>query len=215
MTKQRIAKYKDLKNIKTQDNGEDFVMVDYYDSDISYKYLTGNKSTYFLVRQTVARKLALANKELRKKYKDSCLRVTYGYRDLQTQKDYFKKEWDRLRQVYPDFDNKDLKEKVHEHIAIPEVAGHPTGGAVDLTIYDRARDSEWDMGSNIMDFVGGKNFTFSREISSEQQKNRLFLKDLITAQGFAPFFPEWWHFCYGDKEWAWFYSRKEAIYEQK
>ncbi len=214
MKKQKIAGYKDLKYLKTRDNGENFVMVNYYDSGILYKYIKGFQKDCFLVRQTVARKLAQANEVLQKNYKDSCLLVTYGYRDINTQKRYFKKERNRLKRIYPDLSEETLTEKVHQNIAVPEVAGHPTGGAVDLTIYSRTRKEKWDMGSDIMDFLNGSNFTFSSNISTEQQRNRFYLRDLMMAQGFAPFYLEWWHFCYGDKEWAWFYDREEAIYGQ-
>jgi D-alanyl-D-alanine dipeptidase len=32
--------------------------------------------------------------------------------------------------------------------------------------------------------------------------------------GFAPFDGEWWHFSYGDKEWAAYYNKPNAVYEQ-
>ena len=210
----KIAKFKNLQPIESRDNGEDLVMVDSYNSNIKYQYLVENRKECFAVRRSVAEKLAQANRVLQNIDKAYCLLVVYGYRSPATQRSYFQQEWQRLSRIYPDYNFQDLREKVHENIAVPEVAGHPTGGAVDLTIYDQVRKREWDMGSRIMDFVNGKNYTFAADISARQRKNRLFLRDLMLEQGFAPFYPEWWHFCYGDKEWAWFYGQKEAIYEQ-
>ncbi len=36
---------------------------------------------------------------------------------------------------------------------------------------------------------------------------------MLTA-GFAPFDGEWWHFSFGDREWARFYGAENALYEQ-
>ncbi|QQR69366.1 MAG: hypothetical protein IPI58_01405 [Alphaproteobacteria bacterium] len=36
----------------------------------------------------------------------------------------------------------------------------------------------------------------------------------MTSVGFAPFDGEWWHFSYGDREWAKYYGRSHAIYSQ-
>jgi D-alanyl-D-alanine dipeptidase len=36
----------------------------------------------------------------------------------------------------------------------------------------------------------------------------------MTSVGFAPFDGEWWHFSYGDREWAYFYKKKNALYGQ-
>ena len=30
----------------------------------------------------------------------------------------------------------------------------------------------------------------------------------------APYDGEWWHFSYGDKEWAFYYKKEEALYDQ-
>jgi len=36
----------------------------------------------------------------------------------------------------------------------------------------------------------------------------------MVEAGFAPFTGEWWHFSYGDREWAAIWGRDAAIYEQ-
>jgi len=45
-------------------------------------------------------------------------------------------------------------------------------------------------------------------------KNRILLRYLLKKQGFAPYDGEWWHFSYGDREWAFYYKKKNAIYGQ-
>jgi D-alanyl-D-alanine dipeptidase len=100
----------------------------------------------------------------------------------------------------------------HNFVAVPSVAGHPTGGAVDATIVD-AQGKELDMGTKIGDFSDPEKIkTFSKKISKKQLKNRLLLHEVMVKEGFAPFYGEWWHFSYGDREWACFYGKKRSIY---
>lgn len=49
-------------------------------------------------------------------------------------------------------------------------------------------------------------------ITEEQAYMRGMLHDVMLMEGFAPFYGEWWHFSYGDREWAVFYDSLEAIY---
>lgn len=51
--------------------------------------------------------------------------------------------------------------------------------------------------------------------SPEQAQRRSLLHDLMVAEDFAPFYGEWWHFSYGDREWAAFYNVEKAMYAQK
>jgi D-alanyl-D-alanine dipeptidase len=75
-------------------------------------------------------------------------------------------------------------------------------------------EKELDMGTSIADFSQGKKiWTFFPSISSETRENRWLLRRLLMREGFAPFDGEWWHFSYGDREWAKYYDKKEAIYD--
>jgi D-alanyl-D-alanine dipeptidase len=96
-------------------------------------------------------------------------------------------------------------------IAYPPVAGHPTGGAVDVTLVTDGFDI--DMGGVIADFSDEERIrTFSNSVTAFQKENRLMLRELMLSHGFAPFDGEWWHFCFGDREWAAYYGEKAAIY---
>jgi zinc D-Ala-D-Ala dipeptidase len=54
--------------------------------------------------------------------------------------------------------------------------------------------------------------TFAPGLTDDQRANRALLHDAMVAAGFAPFYGEWWHFSYGDREWAAFYERPAALY---
>lgn len=170
---------------------------------------TGND---ILVRASVRDKLVSAQHHLYKFDEELKLFVAYGYRHPQVQRSYYQKILALIQSREPPV-AQDIDEQAHMMIAHPSVAGHPTGGAVDVTLLHRG--IPLDMGSKIADFSDQSKIpTFSNQISELQQKNRLLLLEVLKAQGFAPFYGEWWHFSYGDKEWAWFYNQKNAIYEQ-
>ncbi|MFW5871606.1 MAG: M15 family metallopeptidase [bacterium] len=215
----KIAKYKDLLSVKTKENGEDFVSVNFFASDILAKYSQLDMQNIFegkiLVRKTVAKKLADAVNKMHEIEENYTFLVSYGYRTLEIQKRYFFENFNKIKAENPKSEEGNLTELTHQLIAAPEVAGHPTGGAVDLTIYDKKNKKTIDMGGRIGDLSDKRLFTFSEGINEKQIQNRKFLHDLMVQQGFCPFYKEWWHFSYGDKEWAWFYDKKNAIYQQK
>ena len=217
--KNKIAAYHDVKSMPSEDCGEKFVYVDRYDSSIksSSGYSMNSNGTTsdafegrIVVRQTVAEMLARTNRELKKINKNFVLCVSYGYRSFESQKK-------RYVEAYDNCDIKDKTERrefVHEKIASPDIAGHPTGGVVDLTIYNIDKEEFVDMGCKISDFTKQNYNTYAESITSEQLSSRLVLHDTMVEQGFFPYYNEWWHFGYGDKEWAFFYNKKSALYEQ-
>ena len=106
----------------------------------------------------------------------------------------------------------ELRSKTHLLTASPDIAGHPTGGAIDITIAFDGKDA--DMGSGIADFTSDKIETYTEGLSDEQRANRALLRDVLMGAGFAPFDGEWWHFSYGDREWAAYYHQPNALYDQ-
>ena len=188
-----------------------------YDPTIIAQYEKNDMLPYtgerIFVRDTVARKLARANKTLAKlsngKFR---LKVVYGYRHPDVQKKYFEQQRSKLRALHPSLTDEELDNLTHNFIAVPSVAGHPTGGAIDVTIVDE-QGNELDMGTKIADFKDPEKIkTFAKGLTNKQKKNRRLLHDLLVAEGFAPFYGEWWHFSYGDREWACFYGKTKSIY---
>jgi D-alanyl-D-alanine dipeptidase len=162
----------------------------------------------------VANKLLCVQSALRKIHKEYSLKILYGYRHPDVQKKYFNEIRETLKDQYKDLTEEQFNSIVHNYIAIPDVAGHPTGGAVDLTL--TGPDGDLDMGSDTEDYSDQEKMqTFSKTISQEAQKNRMLLHDCMRAEGFAPFYGEWWHFSYGDKEWAYFYNVGKSLYSEK
>ena len=213
----KISKYKDLLNIKTIDNGEKMVNLSKLYKDLVCKYQQQDMINYLgediWVRQTVANKLQKISDSLKKIKPEYRLKIVYGFRHPEIQKLYFEKRKENLYINNSNINEDDLNEMTNSMTAFPETAGHPTGGAVDVTITTNLGDL--DMGTNISDFNDIEKIkTYSKNINAEQKLNRKILHDLMIKEDFAPFYGEWWHFSYGDKEWAWFYDKRNAHYDQ-
>lgn len=188
-----------------------------------------NDTHNIIVRETVYKKLCDADSALKRKagYETCQIVVTYGYRSPKIQKELFEDRMAQKKEEYPVLSELDLIEMVHREIAHPSVAGHPTGGAVDVTIYDYKREEYLDFGTDLYDFSSKNIYYDSDDITKAEKKNRKILKSVMCQQEFAPYDGEWWHFCYGDKEWAFYKSRRskfskesdnieyKALYKQK
>ena len=136
------------------------------------------------------------------------IEIVYGYRAMSIQTNLYEKIKAELESQY---EGSELMEAVHRMIAVPEVSGHPTGGAVDVQL---TQDGEpLDFGTKIWEFTPDS-YTFNPYISRDAWTNRQLLRRVMTTVGFAPFDGEWWHFSYGDREWAKYYDQPNAIYDQ-
>lgn len=211
----KILGYDDVAACSPGENHEPLVDIRTYDRGVQTEYFKPDMQPYtgnaMFLRDTVAKKLGRIDSRLARK--NLQLKVVYGYRHPKVQEMYFRKRRQELALQFPDLTDDQLNRRTHDFVAVPEVAGHPTGGAVDLTITDMS-GRELDMGSHIADYSDhDKIRTFTSKISSEQDANRHFLHDLMTSEGFAPFYGEWWHFSYGDREWGAFYGFEKSMYD--
>jgi D-alanyl-D-alanine dipeptidase len=164
------------------------------------------------VRKMVAEKLSRINEDLKWNLGLEIL-VSYGYRHPAIQQKYFDEYCKKVQETQK-VNREDLNRLVHNFIAVPSVAGHPTGGAVDLT-FVRRNGEEVDMGTKIADFSQPELLpTFAQNLSSEQKSDRLMLRQYMLSENFAPFDGEWWHFSFGDKEWAYWYKKNSALCSQ-
>ena len=193
----RIFTYAELAAVPPGSSDERLVVVTSYDPAI----LESTPRAGLMVRDTVARMLAAAR-----------LKVADGHRPARIQERYFAEAWEMMRARHPALSDDQLREAVHALSAVPEVAGHPTGGAVDVTAAG-PDGADLDMGAALADFDDLSRVpTYAPGLSAEQERNRALLHDAMVTAGFAPFYGEWWHFSYGDREWAAFYERPSALY---
>ena len=164
------------------------------------------------IRKTVYEKLVNVGKRLKAIDPNYKLLVAYAFREMRIQQQYFEEVKEMFRN---DFDDElEYYERIHERIAIPTVAGHPTGGAVDVATFDESTGCIVDFGTEIDDLTTDLIYYNAEDISDVAKANRKTLRDAMMAEGFAPYDGEWWHFCYGDKEWAFYYKKDRALYNQ-
>lgn len=161
------------------------------------------------VREGVQKRLAHAALLLSEIDNSLRLEVRYGYRTPKIQAGLFAAAKERLSGEYS---GDQLFAEAHRQIADPRVAGHPAGAAVDIQIIDKD-GVPLNFGTKIWTFTSN---SYSRlyTVGEEAFKNKLLLRSVMMAAGFAPFDGEWWHFSYGDKEWAYYYNQPAALYKQ-
>lgn len=167
---------------------------------------------YPWLRQGALDRLRAAVGHLRAEHPSHGLHLLYAYRSLAAQRQGFAQSRARAQAAHPDWTADALDEEAHLFAALPAVAGHPTGGAVDVTIL--ADGVPLDMGTGYGDWASPLIFTFADGLTDAQRTHRALLRRVMVAAGFAPFNGEWWHFSFGDREWAAVWGASAAPYAQ-
>ncbi|MEI6267035.1 MAG: M15 family metallopeptidase [bacterium] len=195
-----------LLQVKVEDNGESLVDLRNESPEVSFEiaeYLDRVTATgvefedAHFVRESVAKKIAQAQEKLPEGYK---LLIRCGYRTPAVQSRQYKHDYDALILEHPDWNETELDIEIENRTASVDVAPHCTGGAVDLTIVG-SDGKQLDMGTKMGTF-GSKTHTCSNQISQVARNNRILLLDVMTGAGFFNFPGEWWHYAYGDRDWA-------------
>jgi D-alanyl-D-alanine dipeptidase len=203
----RIFSFAQLNLVPVYENGEPFIRVE------STDFLEVCVSESRQLRSETWLRLREASENLNRYDSELKLRLLYGYRSLTVQNHWHQEALLRARNLHPGASEEEIIEIAHLSVAVPVVAGHPTGGAVDVTI--SRLGEELDMCGKYLDFSDEERLhTFYLHTSREQFERRLLLRDVMISAGFAPFNGEWWHFSYGDREWAAVYGHSHAIFEQ-
>lgn len=159
-----------------------------------------------LCRRTVALKLAQAADKLPQGYG---IYIFDSLRSLTVQKALY----DQFRQTackeHPQASPEELEDIIDEFVALPvkrpeRPSPHATGGAVDLTL---SKDGQLlDMGTGFDDFTDLARTRALEETCpagmEEARQNRRVLYHLMDSVGLVNYSSEWWHFAYGERQWA-------------
>lgn len=161
------------------------------------------------VRKTVAEKINLAQASLSGGLK---LLIRCGYRTPEVQARGYNETYAELAAANPDWDEVKMSEEIEKQVDPPDVGPHCSGGAVDLSIVDK-NGVELDMGTTlgVRGNFSTRMYTYSDEITESQRANRKILIDAMTGVEFFDFPAEWWHWSYGEREWA-FANNQVAFY---
>jgi D-alanyl-D-alanine dipeptidase len=173
---------------------------------------------YTKVRKTVYEKLCQVQLLLPTEWR---IRLYEGFRSLSVQQLLFTQEYERVQKTRQHathqelfFETMRLVSPVKNFDGSDNIPPHNTGGAIDIEVID-SNGLLIDMGMAIADWVTVAADTCLPEttlISAAAQNNRRILNQAMQAQGFVNYPFEWWHFSYGDRLWAYYQNKKEAIY---
>lgn len=164
----------------------------------------------FRIRASVYAKLKQAKDSLPPGYH---MMVFETYRSFAKQEKLWATTQGQMRERYPDMDEDSLFRMCENFTACPYDgigSGHMAACAIDLTLCDAA-GREYDMGTKMHE-KHEKTKTDSPGLTPEQEKNRSLLKTAMENAGLVNYPAEWWHYSYGDHQWAWLIGEKTAIY---
>lgn len=99
------------------------------------------------------------------------------------------------------------------------VAPHTTGGAVDLTLTHHgvplALGTDWDAFVPSSAVASLEVHDTPRTAEDELARDlRRLLAAALLENGFAPLPAEWWHWSYGDQQWAAFHGLDESLFPE-
>lgn len=92
-------------------------------------------------------------------------------------------------EFYPEVDKDDLFDLGY----IAARSGHTRGSTIDLTLVDSETGKELDMGSPY-DFFDDISHHGTKDITADQEANRMILKTVMEKHGFNAYPEEWWHY---------------------
>lgn len=201
-----------VSSISVPSSQEPFVDLNNFDPEIIVDQSLSNRGHYFsFVRLSVAEKLSLAKKFLPK---DVRFLIKEGYRPLHIQELAFERSIQRVKENTLNHDLEFLRGEASKYVAPPDVAPHPTGGAVDLTLIN-SNNIELDLGT-VFDAIPHEteNATFfdATNITEQAILNRQILAHALQSVGFVNYFTEWWHWSYGDRYWAVMTNVDQSLY---
>ena len=203
-------------SIETVECGEAMVEIQGADPRLLVDNSTANISglgyvPQFSVRKSVADKLIAAARALPDNLH---LLVKESLRPTSFQEFIFNRRRSQLATEHPELQEGDLVGLTSRFVAPPWVAGHPTGGAIDVTICS-SNGQEADLGCLYDEdekASQGRCFSFADNLTEPAKRNRKALFACLNAQGFVNYPFEWWHWSYGDKYWAAVTQSPAAVY---
>ena len=164
-----------------------------------------------LVRRDLARRLHAAAELLPDGLR---LHVVEAYRPPELQRAWFETYRGELVAREPGLAADRAHDLASRFIAPPDVAAHPSGAAVDVTLLD-GDGRALDMGTPIdatPEASDGATAFDAPNLSPAARANRAQLAACLGAVGFVNYPTEWWHWSYGDRYWAFATGRPTARY---
>lgn len=175
------------------------------------------------VRRSVLSRLLTAAGLLPTGYR---LAVLDGWRPRAVQTVIFQRFRSELRERMPLLDDKEITSLASQFVAPPSVqpsnpSPHVTGGAVDVTVVNDAglflpMGTAFDETSDRAATAWYEVKLAAREQMTREEadalSNRRLLHGAMSAAGFTNYPVEWWHYDYGNQNWAFLKRESSALY---
>jgi D-alanyl-D-alanine dipeptidase len=132
------------------------------------------------------------------------LRVVDGYRSVEEQQAIIASYAAELARLHPGIGPSALERLTSRFVSPVDVAPHPAGAAVDLTLVDVCGD-ELDLGTPVdatPESSDGRCWFAAAGIGPAARAHRSLLAEVLGAQGLVNYPTEWWHWSFGDRYWA-------------
>ena len=132
------------------------------------------------------------------------LLIIEGYRAPALQRAYFATYEAELQRLHPDRSPGEIAVLASRYVAPEDVAPHPAGAAVDLTLC-RSDGVELDLGTPVNatpEASSGACYFAAPQVIGPARANRDLLSGVLTRAGLVNYPTEWWHWSYGDRYWA-------------
>jgi len=205
--------FKDLLKIKVKDCKESLEKLSESEFVLDPRYfdMGHSNSNDIYLRKGVVNKL----REINKSIYPLQLKIWDGYRSREVQESIYLDYYNKLEKEYKNWNNEKIIIEVEKFVAPykkPFIPNHLTGGSVDLTLVDK-NNEELEMGTKFDEFSSRSFFDFFKDENKKIHQNRIFLRDIMTGFGFTSFYNEWWHFDYGNQNWAKTLNKNIAIYD--
>ncbi len=205
-------------DIPVHDNGEalvDLKKLDQKSLPILFSSGTtayGAQGDAFRLRAGAADRLFAAAEDLLDRRSGAItFRITDAFRPIALQRKYYHEIRNKL--IMDGFEGDELKQRVAWVIADPDlIPPHVTGAAVDLTLAFVETGKDLNMSTQVDDVENDKIYMWHPELTLEEKQNRMLLYEVLTSAGFVSCAGEWWHFSFGDQEWAWRTGNEYAVY---
>lgn len=172
--------------------------------------IAGAIRTCFLREAVIERLLAAAERVAREGY---ALHVLDGWRPPAVQRALYRDIFQQLVMRHPEDSEAERHVRTQHFVSLPSIvperpSPHLTGGSVDVTLY---RDGQViDMGSDF-DEPSHRSYTDAFEAQTgEIRAHRRVLYRAMTDAGFTNLPSEWWHYDYGNQNWAFFSGQRDA-----
>lgn len=176
--------------------------------DINPHRMKKEKTAY--LRETVAKMLRDAYRLLPP---DMTFIIGDAWRPQYVQKQIWADFIKRFSRKHPNWADDRVKKEVSKYVAAARgkyASGHMTGGAVDLRLFLHGR--KVPMKSSELSYQENSQ-SHQPKLPAYIQRNRQLLFDVLTQAGLSNYPKEYWHWSYGDIQWAIRNKKPVAIYE--